>query len=532
MHVLLEMLGRGTTVNIPELLAHWLQRYSPGHADLKPREMRLSDIIECLGNQRLCAAEDLLRLYLFEKPECVYGCMAAAALAVAEHRYQEAIDYLDTVFTSQPGNTMALYVLGHCHELLKHEDKAVEYYQDCLKFKSNLELPLMRLAAIYGKNAHYEQAAHIYAMLYEMMPEDITTQLILGYLHIAAGNAQQAIQTFSKAILTHPDSFGFQDPNIDQLLVDGQYTEALEAIEILLEEMPRKAELLAKRADILAMMQDPAEAIAGYQDALTECPAFLDAAIKLGTQYLHIESFQLAAEQFNRAHDIIAQIIDAYIGLAVAHLSVKEEADALAATCSAAMIYPNSVLLFSETARTLLRGLCPDPLQEIDEDPTRGLDEVIRSYQARLQVDQPTSQLYYELSLLASYRRGPQAALEHLLAAVQMEPSTMRAKSRLALCHYSLGDNQNALNILRQLVVPDPQSMQLHYQTALLSMHPVKFAGAVLNMDRRLGLNCTDHDSSSCIHLIVQNLGIIKRSDAVWDDIYSTLVGSISPLEM
>lgn len=532
MHVLLEMLGRGTTINVSDLLIHWLQCYGPGQTDLRPQQKRISDIIDCLGNQRWGCAEDLLRLHLFEDPDCIYGSLAATALALIEQRYHEAIDYLQTVFSQQPSNTMALYVLGHCHELLQQEDKAIEYYQDCLKFKNSLELPLMRLAAIYAKNGNYEQAAHIYSMLYERMPEDITTQLILGYLHIGAGNAQMAIQTFSKAILTHPDSFGFQDPSIDQLLVDGDYDQALHAVEDLLEETPRKPELLAKRADILAMLDDPTEAIAGYQDALSECPVFLDAAIKLGTQYLRIESFLLAAEQFNKAHDIIAQIIDAYVGLAVAHLSIKEDADALAATCSAAMIHPNSVLLFTETARTLLRSLCPDPMHEFDEEPTQGLDEVIRSYNGRLHCDQATSQLLYELSLLELYRHGPKQAVKYLQDATQIEPTTMRVISRLAICQYSLGNNQLALDILRHLTLPNSSAMQLHYQTALLYMNPVKFAGSVMNMDHNMERHCTDSDSSSRISLVLQNLGIINRAQAVWDDIYTTLAGSISPLEM
>ena len=532
MHVLFEMLGRGTTIDVSELLIHWLQCYGPGHTDLKPQEQRIYDIIERLGEQRWSCAEELLRLHLFESPDCVYGALAAATLSLVEHRYDEVIDYLQTVFNQQPGNTMALYTLGHCHELLDQEDKAIEYYQDCLKFKNTLELPLIRLAAIYAKNADYQQAAHIYTMLYERMPEDITTQLILGHLYVAAGNAQMAIQTFSKAILTHPDSFGFQDPSVDQLLVDGEYEQALEAIEQMLEEAPRRAELLAKRGDILALVDDPAEAIAAYQDALTECPVFLDAAIKLGTQYLRLESFHLAAEQFNKAHDIIAQIIDAYVGLAVAHLSVKEEADALAATCSAAMIHPNSVLLFTETARTLLRSMCADPMGQLDEDPTQGLDEVIKCYRGRLHHDQPTSQLFYELSLLELYRNGPKQAIQYLQDAAETEPVTMRAISRMALCQYSLGNSQLSLEILSQLITPDAQAMQLHYQTALLYMNPVKFAGSVMNLDRQLELSCAANNPSSRISLVLQNLGILDRAQAVWDDIYLTIAGSISPLEM
>ncbi len=76
-----------------------------------------------------------------------------------------------------------------------------------------------------------------------------------------------------------------------------------------------------KRADVLGMLGAADQAIAQYQQAISLCPDFLEATIKLGTQYLQLNEHRLAAQQFNKAVEINDSIVDAYIGLAIAQNS-------------------------------------------------------------------------------------------------------------------------------------------------------------------------------------------------------------------
>ena len=125
---------------------------------------------------------------------------------------------------------MALYALGYCYERLGKESQAIEFYQDCLKFKSYLQLPAQRLAAIYFKNGQLEKTIEQYEILKNEYPDDISTLVTLGHLYIATTRYMQAIETFNTAILIHPDNFHNQD-DIDRLIVDGQFQEALEQLE-------------------------------------------------------------------------------------------------------------------------------------------------------------------------------------------------------------------------------------------------------------------------------------------------------------
>ncbi|GAJ00964.1 unnamed protein product, partial [marine sediment metagenome] len=260
------------------------------------------------------------------------------------------VEELNSVYMRQPNNTMALYALGHCYERLGNESGAVEFYQDCLKFKNHLQLPRQRLAAVYFKNSQLEKTIQEYELLKDEYPDDILTLVILGHLYIAVAGYAKAIETFNTAILIHPDNFHTQDDQVDQLISDGQLHEALEQIEDVLEQQPDRADLIVKQADVLGMLGAGAEAVSQYQQAIRICPDFLEATIKLGTQHLQMHTDQLAAQQFNRAVEINDQIVDAYIGLATAQKLAGKTSDALVTLSLATAIQPNSSFLFAETA--------------------------------------------------------------------------------------------------------------------------------------------------------------------------------------
>ncbi|MHC4483260.1 MAG: tetratricopeptide repeat protein, partial [Planctomycetota bacterium] len=316
---LLEIFGRAIAVDTADLIWHWLDTVtSPADARDSAQARQLNEIVELIGNGKTDSAQEQLRLYLFDHPGCARGRLAAAAICVSKGRLQEGIDELTSVYMRQPSNTMALYSLGHCYERLGKEAEAVEFYQDCLKFKNYLQLPRQRLAAIYFKNGQLERTIQEYELLKDEYPDDITTLLMLGHLYIANGVYAKAIETFNTAILIHPDNLCAEDDLVEPLILAGQLHEALEQLEQLMAEQPDRADLGLKRADILTMLGLTDEAISQYQEVLRLHPDFLEPTIKLGTLYLQMGEEQLAAMQFNKAVEINDQIVDAYIGLATA----------------------------------------------------------------------------------------------------------------------------------------------------------------------------------------------------------------------
>ena len=524
MSKLLEIFGRAITIDTADLMWNWLDVVRPSeHEAETPQLQQLNNIIELMGDRKLEAAEEQLRLYLFDNPSCIRGRMAAAAICLSKSQLQAAIEELNSVYLRQPNNTMALYALGHCYERLGKESQATEFYQDCLKFKNYLLLPRQRLAAIYFKNHQFEKAIQEYELLKNEYPDDVSTLVTLGHLYIANAQYEPAIEAFNTAILIHPDNFDTENDDIDQLIADGQLDEALEQVERLLDQQPDRADLVLKQADVLGMLGANTEAVSQYQEALCISPDFLEATTKLGTQYLQMQQQRLAAQQFNRAVEINDQIVDAYIGLAIAQKLADKTSDALATLSLAAAIQPNSSLLLAETATLQFKVSFGESLECSDDDESDELmSAVIQSHQQQLTQRPQNPDLHYRLGVLLMSAGYISEAINAFKGALEINPTYSRARSKLAVCLFETGRKEQALE---QLMGPDclhRDTLELHYKTALLYCDRLKFASSLLNLDHYMENNFACTDSAVNISIVLQNLGLLDRATAMWDNLSDT----------
>ncbi len=523
---LLEIFGRAITVDTSDLIWHWLDELQQRPTETEapsPQRRHLGRIIDLLGESKPDAAEEQLRLYLFEHPSCPLGRLAAAALALRANDLRQAITELNSVYARQPNNTLALYALGHCYERLGHQAEAIEFYQDCLKFKSYLQLPAQRLAAIYFKEGRLDDAIAQYEPLQQHYPDDISTLVTLGHLYIVANQYPKAIETFNKAILIHPDNFIGRDEVIDQVLRSGHPEDALDELDALLADQPDRADLFAKRADILVSMGATTDAIAQYQHAIRLCPDYLEATIKLGTAYLRIEAEQLAARQFNRAIEINDTIVEAYVGLAVAQDGAGRQAEALNTLTLASAIQPNSTFLFAETAKLILKAALEANLLAVPDD-SQTLDEtILAAHQRHLASFPHNPDLHYRLGILYMNAGRHDDAVACFTAALQINPTFARATTKLAVCLVEAERQQEALDLVRPHGSRDPHTFDLYYQTALLYCNRIKFASSVINLQRQiednLGLTL---DPTTNIAIILQNLGLSDTVGLMWENLCQT----------
>jgi len=524
MSPLLEILGRAITIDTADLIQHWLDAVRlPGDNTESAPYRPLHQAIELMGKMKLDAAAERLRAYLFENPSCTYGRLAAAAICLHHSQLHEAIRELNSVYLRQPNNTMALYALGHCYERLGKESEAVEFYQDCLKFKNYLQLPAQRLAAIYFKNSQPEKTIQQYELLKSEYPDDISTLVTLGHLYIATARYPQAVQTFNTAILIHPDNFHAQDDGTEQLIADGQLHDALEQLEDSLQVQPDRADLLLKRADVLRMLGATLDAVAQYEEVVRLCPDLLEAAIKLGTQYLQMDREQLAAQQFNRAVEINDRIVDAYIGLAISQKLSGHTSDALGTLSLAAAIQPNSSLLFTETATLRFKASLKENYSFDDRDDSARLtDAVIAAHCQHITHRPQNPDLHYRLGVLMMNVGRIDNAIELFRSALDINPAYTRANSKLALCLFEADRKSDALECLTAPDCLDKDTLELHYQTALLYCNRVKFASSLINLERHLENNFACPDASVNISIVLQNLGLLDRVTATWESLSDT----------
>ncbi len=522
MSVLLGIIGRGITIEAAPLIWHWFD-ISPSvaavlEADKHRLLVKVIDLAHCQKTQQAC---EQLRLYLFDNPSCVLGRMAAGALSIQMNHPVEAIEEFNSVYMRQPSNTMALYALGHCHERTGAEAQAVEFYQDCLKFKNFLQLPRQRLAAIYFKSGRLDDAIREYELLREEYPDDIYTLVALGYLYIVAERYDRAVDTFNTAILIHPDNFLGSDPDVEQMLRQGHLHDALEHVQQQLQEHPDNPELILRQADLLAMLGATAEAVASYEQALRLCPDLIEATVKLGTQYLLQQQDDLAALSFNQAFEMNDRVVDAYIGLALAQKLSGDTRQASATLSLAAAIQPNSALLFAQTAA--LRFRHNYPAYDVGNEESDDLAVIINAHRTEL-IDYPHNpDLHYRLGLLLMCLGDLSEAGKAFLQALELNPTFDRARNKLIICLYETSEKNRALDLLQSPTNLDLNTLELHYKVALLYCDRFKFAGSLIDMQNFIDKSLTSDQSAHNISIVLQNLGLLERTVVTWENLTDTV---------
>ena len=529
MNQVLQVFGRGVSLDVGEMVAQWLEKSQVVTTEAQV-EPELRQCVTFLIQRQFTRLNEPLRVYLFSNPKCVYGHMIQAALHLFEGNVATARDAFKVVYQLQPANTLAAYGLGHCHERLSQHEEAAQYYQDCLKYSQSLELPLERLAAIYARQGRFESAIEQYCLLQRLLPDDLSIRNTLGYLSIAASQYQQAEEAFNAAILMVPDTHELNDPTLRNLIAEREYAEAVDRIDEKLEDTPEMCELWSKKGDLLAALGATSEAIVAYKQAMKGSPICLDSAVKLGTLYVRSDQILPAIDVYLKAMEINEQLIDAYLGIAASRKMRNDVAGAMQAIDTATMVWPNSTLLFSEVAKLMATIVysehCNNGIVELQ--PNEGMVTDALNCQIAVQPNNPTS--YYHKGLLEVQAEGPDKAVKSFDRAVALNESYWRARAKSVLCLFTLGKNQEALRALTCGVHPDEETLILHYETAVLYWNHVKFAGAMMNLSRQQAQQETASDYAQVISTVLESLSVVEHVDNTWDSLQETLLGMQHPL--
>ncbi len=533
MSKLLEIFGRGIAVDTADLIWHWLNvlRKRTEESETNWHVEDLDEAVELLGNRELDRCREKIQFYLYERPDCARGRMVAVALSLRANDPAGALEQLQSIYLRQPSNTMALYALGYCHERLGREDEAIAFYQDCIKFKSHLQLPRQRMAAIHFKNGRLELAIREYEQLITEHPEDIASMVLLGYLYIEDHQFDRANDVFNMAIVSHPDNF--HDDNSDDELREwtesGQFDKALESVQWLVDKLGEMPDLHVRMADILSRAGRTSEAILHYESALRLQPNYLEATIKLGTHYMRYQRYSLAAEQFNRAVEINDDIVDAYIGLAVSQYYGGHSEETQRTLALAWSIVQNSVLLFTETAILHLQATRNEQNQTCDEPSDRAalIQDVIAAHHRQMSSSPHSADSHYKYGILMMSAGKYAEAAQAFEQALAINPTHYRSRTKLALCLGESTQKDRALSVLTEAGHLEASTLKLHYQTAMLYCDKPRFAQAIQALQSRMKNSLMESDAVVNVMVVLENLGLIDRATTTWERLNETALHAV-----
>ena len=525
MSKLLEIFGKGISVNTAEILWHWLNNIISQQDD--DNAGYLLSVLDHLANRELIPAEEKLKLHLFENPDCVCGRMAAATICLHYNDPEKAIEQAQSVYLRQPSNTMALYLLGYCYERLGKIEQALEFYQDCIKFKGYLQLPRQRMAAIYLKEGRLDRVTREYELLTTEHPDDISSLVLLGHLYISAEDYEKAVDTFNLAILSHPDNFmvSRQEDEIEELMGCGLYDQALEKIKWTIDQVGPMSDLIIRMADVYSQWGKDAEAIACFEHAIRVQPNSLEATIKLGTHYLRSQRFTLAAEQFNKAAEINDEIVDAYLGLAKAQHLCGDVSDSMQTMSLASSIQQNSTLLYSESATLHFQSVMDEkfPTNETSDKTIVLMNDVIKAYQNQLKSCPTRPDVHYKYGILMMVENNLPMAVSSFQNVLPLNPIHYRAMNKLAVCQFDNGRPETAMEILINDKQMDSSTFEMYYQTSILYCDKEAFAAAMKKLHL---VKATEHSQGNEIRanleIILENLGLVDRAFTNWQRLEET----------
>lgn len=520
MSKLLELFGKAITVDTAELIWHWLMTVRTQHEPAPPPwQHRLDEVLEHLGCNQTAAAEEPLRFYLFEYPECIFGRLAAAAVCLREDEPDGALDQLKSVYVRQPSNTMALYAMGYCLERLGRAPEALEFYQDCIKFKSHLQLPRQRMAAIYLQSGRLDKAVREYEMLTTEYPDSVDSHVLLGNLYLMQGDHERALDTFNMAILAHPDNFHEETPGFEkgESLEVYDADESIDRILTTMDQVGPMPDLYLQLADLYERSGRSESAQEHYESALKLQPNYLEAAIKLGMHFLRQQRFSAAADQFNRAAEINDEIVDAYAGLCVSQYYAGKRNEALQTLALASAIEQNSILLFSETATLYFQAAqdAHDGNVSATDRKIIFLGDVVRAFEVQTRKQASNADILYKYGILLMAADREDEAADSFRRALEVNPTHTRSRTKLALCLHDGEAVDKGIQVLLDVPPIDQQTLHLHYKTALLFCDQKQFLRAMKYL-RSVLLDSDSTGTCANVELVLENLGLIDRTMNNW----------------
>ena len=211
------------------------------------------------------------------------------------------------------------------------------------------------------------------------------------------------------------------------------------------------------------------------------------------------------------------------MGLAAAQKLGGHTGEALNTLSLACAIQPNSSFLFTETAKLILKASLEANSLPAPDDGGTMEQLVLTAHQRHLDRSPNNPDLHYRLGILCMNANEFHKAADCFNGALEINPTFSRATTKLAVCLFETGCQEDAMGLILPSGQHDPETLDLYYRTALLYCNRIKFASSVINLQRQIESSLApDLDPTTNISIVLQNLGLSDTVGLMWENLCQT----------
>jgi tetratricopeptide (TPR) repeat protein len=180
-------------------------------------------------------------------------------------------------------------------------------------------------------------------------------------------------------------------------------------------------------------------------------------------------------------------------------------------------------LLLGETATLQLQpDFGSNPPSQGQEQPCNLIEAVIEAHWRQIAEQPQNPDLHHRLGVLLMSVGRMAEAITAFHRALEINPTYNRARSKLAVCLLETNRKDDALEQLTGHECLDKDTLELHYKTALLYSDSIKFASSLIDLEHSMENNFASADTTVNISVVLQNLGLLDRVTAMWDNLCDT----------
>lgn len=226
------------------------------------------------------------------------------------------------VLHHQPNNPVAKKALRKLQKVLLHNQpmqaQTVNISQDQINTLANLYHS--------GQMVKTEQACK---KLLQTYPQALFIINILGAALQSQGKLQEAVQTFSKAILFNPDYAEAYSNRGNVLRLLGEMNAAMENYDKAIKLKPDYAEAYSNRGNVLRDLMQLKAAVKNYEKAIVLKPDYAEAYNNRGIVLKDLMQFKEAVDSYDKAIELKHDYAEAYNnrGIAFRDLGELKEAE-------------------------------------------------------------------------------------------------------------------------------------------------------------------------------------------------------------